>query len=76
MLDASTIRYHNIISALNDLQTAGFSTAQITELVGLLNLWNGMSGAGGLNFGQGNGGSSGSGSRNNGNRNNRGTSRI
>jgi hypothetical protein len=56
MLRMSVAKYQNAISALNDLQSAGFNTTQIAELTGLVNTWNGLSGTGGLNiFGQGNG---------------------
>jgi hypothetical protein len=66
MLNMSVARQQNAILALSDLQAAGFSSSQIAELTGLINLWNGVgqgANTGGLNiFGQGNG-SSGSNSK-------------
>jgi chromosome condensin MukBEF ATPase and DNA-binding subunit MukB len=38
MLHMSTAKYQNAIGALNDLQSAGFSTNQIAELIGPLDV--------------------------------------
>jgi hypothetical protein len=77
MLNMSTARQQKALSALSDLQAAGFSSSQIAELTGLVSIWNGIGQgaytgtAGGLNiFGQGNGGGS-SGSSNSVNNKNR-----
>jgi hypothetical protein len=56
MLNMSTIKYQNAIAAVANLQAAGFSGDQISELTGLVNLWNGIVAGVGINvFGQGNG---------------------
>jgi hypothetical protein len=56
MLNMSTTKYQDAIRTLVALLTAGFSSDQISELTGLVNLWNGIgAGTGGLGFRQENG---------------------
>jgi hypothetical protein len=44
MLNMSTAKYQNAIRMLIDLQTAGFSGDQISELCQLVSMWNGVGG--------------------------------